>query len=458
MNSIFDIVGERFFVPLASKNRKLYMDTILFLHSLINDLFQSKENDKSRIVQSLADHLDDKVSIHILSEDSDEEIDKGMDSITKASYLINKLEDYGWLLEEAIGDGKRAIDFNNYSYNFIALIEELTLNRKPQYTSYVKNINNAIDSFDYSKIDDLQIIDKSLNEFIVELRGLRASIQRFYKNIVKNKDLINLKDLLEEFVGDYKEYFLDKSYLNLKIRDNVDGQIPQIEDKLESIFNDDKIMNKLISSIIDKENKNYDDVNEYIMDCQKRIMTNVRTIPSLIKMIDSKNKKYVSRTISVIEHLITRGEDIVGVLHRLIDYVKDNDINNNYLSIFEMKHYTFNALSRPRIKSQKVKPEPIKIDYELKDEVKAKALEILQEDKKYSIKSVNSFVLGFLKDYQERNISQLEIKGKYEFIMIISIMIFSKLPNALYELEMLDERVTINGISFNDFKLRIKGV
>ena len=57
-------------------------------------------------------------------------------------------------------------------------------------------------------------------------------------------------------------------------------------------------------------------------------------------MIDTKNNKYVTRTVSVIIHLISRGEDIEGILNRLISYVKDNDITDQYLSLFEMNHYS----------------------------------------------------------------------------------------------------------------------
>ena len=43
----------------------------------------------------------------------------------------------------------------------------------------------------------------------------------------KEIDKQNLELLLEEFTGEYKEYFFDSAYLNLKIRDNIDAVIPE---------------------------------------------------------------------------------------------------------------------------------------------------------------------------------------------------------------------------------------
>lgn len=208
MTSIYDITGDNFFTPLASKNRKIYLESILYLHSLINELFEAGENDKNKIIDALTYHLNDMVSIKIYQENSDEEVDNVLDNASKARFIINTLENCGWLIEEAIGDGKRAMDFSSHSYSLIALIEELMNNRKPSYTGYVRVLRDVIFKFDYSRIDNLEIVDKQLNDFVVSLRGLRSSIQRYYKNITKNKDSMDLEALLEEFTGEYKDVFL----------------------------------------------------------------------------------------------------------------------------------------------------------------------------------------------------------------------------------------------------------
>lgn len=457
MASIYEIVGDNFFTPLASKNRRLYVDSILYLHKLINELFEAGENDKNRIIDALAERLDDMVSIKIYQETSDEEIENTSDNVGKARHIINVLENYGWLVQESIGDGKKAMDFSSFSYNFIALIEELINNRKPVYSGYVKVLKLYVFKFDYTNIDNLDFIDKQLNDFVVSLRGLRSSIQRYYKNIAKNKDSVDLIKLLDEFTGEYKDLFFDSSYLRLKIIDNVDIEIPKIEEKLIEIFDDFLGMEKLTKARIDKDYKDYEAASKYIFDTKKRIMTNIKTIPSLIQMIDVKNNKYVTRTVSVIIHLIKRGEDIEGILNRLISYVKDDDFSDNIVSFFGIKHYSFNLLSKSRNVSPKPVPEILPLDSTISDDIKRKAFELLEEDKKYNIKHVNQYVKNFLKDYSRRKISELAINSKYEFIMIICIIMYSKLPEAIYQVNLLNERIIRNGISFNDYIVELKG-
>lgn len=451
---LYDIVGERFFAPLASRNRKVYLDTILFLHKLINELFEAEENDKTRVIDALTEHLNDMIDIRLYYDDN-EELTEDLDNRSKAIFLVNKLEDCGWLLEEEIGNGKKTLDFNDYSYKMIDLIESLIVNNKPQYTSYVRTIKNTIFVFDSTKIDDLQIVDNTLNDFVVALRGLRSNIQQFYKNITKNKNKIILEELLDEFTGEYKDYFFDSAYLNLKIRDNVDAEIPKIEEELEKILNNFENGEKLVrAQMKEKGYENYDAALVYVEQTKKRIFTNIRTIPSIIQMIDIKNEKYVSRTVSVIIHLINRGEDIEGVINRLIDYFKNDKISQNFISLFEMEHYSFNALRKPRKYKEKIKPEMIPINVEVSEETKKKTLEILEEDRKYNIYAVNNFVKSFLGDADKRKISELEIKTKYEFIMLIAILMHAYQPNAYYDIELTSERIKQNGIEFTNFIIK----
>ena len=459
MASLYDITGEKFFTPLSSRNKKVYIDTILFLKKVINELFETQENDKTKIVDILTDYLNNQASIQLYNDDSNDAFEDEMDNRFKAQLLINKLEEYDWLVEEALGNGKKTLDFNKHAYSFIFLIEEIINNSKPQYTSYIRIIKTELEQFKYNILDSLQIVDDNLKKEVDALRGLRSDIRRYYRNITKNKDKQNLELLLEEFTGEYKEYFFDKAYLNLKIRDNIDAVIPELEDRIEEIFSDFLNMEKLVKAYSDEKKVDYDEASNYVEQTRKNIMANIKAIPSIIESIDSKNEKYVTRTVSVIIHLINRGEDIEGILHRLIDYVKKNDdIDESFISLFEMKHYSFDALSKPRKYNPKPKPDMMQLDFEMDEEVKNKTLELLQEDKKYNIYAVNEFVLNFLNGYKTRKISDLDISSKYEFIMMIAIMIYSKLPNALYELELSQERIVKNGVTFNDFILKEKGV
>ena len=223
-------------------------------------------------------------------------------------------------------------------------------------------------------------------------------------------------------------------------------------DSLEEIFDDYLNMEKLINARIDKkEYDTYDKALLYVEEVKCNIMRNIKKIPDLINRIDRKNQKYVDRTISVIIHLISRGENIEGVLNRLIDYVKEESPTQPFINLFDLNYYSFAGLARPRVKSTKIIPETVELNLTVSDEKQRQDIELLLEEKKYNLKNVNNFVLNFLNGTKNKKISELSICGKYEFVMLICIMMYSKMPNAVYDLQLLEERITKDGVSFNDF-------
>ena len=456
MSTIYDITGEKFFAPLASKNRHIYINVILYLHRIINELFEGNENNKVKIVEMLAEYLDDLAYLKIYSEDSENEIEN-KDSLSKAYFLINRLEECGWIVEESIGNGIVALDFNDFSYSFIKVINELIDNYKPQYTSYIRAIKNTITSFNYTKIEDLEIIDYNLSSFVVALRQLRSNIQRYYKNITKSKDQIDLGTLLDEFTGEYKEYFFDSAYLNLKIKDNVDSEIPRIIEQLDDIFENFLQMEKLINAKVDGKDFDYEKASIYVHDMSKRIMANIKTIPSIIEMIDTKNEKYVNRTVSVIIHLINRGEDIEGILHRLIDYVKEDKVSSEFVNFFDMKHYNFASLAKPKKYNPVPKPEMISMDLTVSETAIRETFDIFKSDKRYNVASINEFILEFMGEKKYKFASDLRLDNKHEFIMLICIIMYSRLPEVVYHVEVINEKKIKNGISFNDFIIKRRG-
>lgn len=162
MASLYDTTGEKFFTPPASKNRKIYINTILFLKKVINELFETQENDKTKIVDILTDYLNNWANIKLYNYESNDEIDTEMDNRLKARLIINKLEEYEWLDEEALGNGKKTLDF--ISMTMILLIEEIINNCKPQYISYIIVIKTELEQFKYNILDSLLIVDDNLKK------------------------------------------------------------------------------------------------------------------------------------------------------------------------------------------------------------------------------------------------------------------------------------------------------
>lgn len=451
MDNIFDIVGDKFFLPLVSKNKKIYINIIVYLYELISELDESEENDDEKIKESLSRHLEDNV----FNIDYEEDMGEGE---SKSSYFIKNLKRYGWIFAENQINNSTSLNFPDYTYSFIKFMQELIQNTKRQPSGYIKQIRSAIfPGFSFDDIDSLEIVYNSLEDLTIALKSLHSNIQRYYRNITTDKTNIELETLLKHFIGEYKTDFLDKSYFNLKTRDNIDTEIPRILERMEEIFSNHTQFDKMIESIISKD-KSEQEAFMYLHNMKTKIRKNLKSIPVIINGIDNKNQKYVNRTISVLLHLINRGEDIEGILNRIIEFVKPatKDEYFDFTIFFTTKHYDYSSMYSPKAKKVKTVSEPLKFTTNItQDDIDSSVKNLLSENK-YSIKEVNNFVDKYLDGNKFKEIKLLDIESEYEIIMIISIIVNSALEESIYNLEYHGERVKKYGVSFDNFTIRRK--
>ena len=71
--------------------------------------------------------------------------------------------------------------------------------------------------------------------------------------------------------------------------------------------------------------------------------------------------------------------------------------------------------------------------------------------------NVNDYVLEFIGSRKNILASDLELDSTHEFIMLVCIIMYSKLPEVSYQIELLNNKTSKNGIRFNDFIIKLKG-
>ena len=87
------------------------------------------------------------------------------------------------------------------------------------------------------------------------------------------------------------------------------------------------------------------------------------------------------------------------------------------------------------------------MNLEVSEEIVKQTFELFKEDAKYNVFAINDFVREFLYGFNERKISELDLKDNYELIMLVCIMMYSKLPNSIYDIILLDTDVYKNAYS-----------
>ncbi len=332
---LFDIIGDNFFSPLSSKNKRLY-------HSAIIETFKVYETgsilgiDKKIVVDNLAYFLE-KNSFNLLNED-----DKDLDDLEikskrdLANFILRKMESCGWIYIDVNNDYTEILNFSDAGITIVEALlqiepiiysneesEEYIRQTTDEYHGYIYTIYSLLineENVEYGLL--ISQIYKNTKMLIRSLRKLDSRLKDYIHSVV---DTSEIKDLMEKLIS-YKQELFDQTYSKIKTSDNINKyrlpivmaleEIQRNEVKMAYIAQDYKIRTKTMDLAYKRANRDIDEVIDVF-----------NQLEDLITEIDYKNKTYINSTIGKIKFLLTEDDNIIGKLNSILKFVKTENKN-----------------------------------------------------------------------------------------------------------------------------------
>ncbi len=331
------MVPDNFFSLLASKNKRIYLASIL-------QVFKVYETgtilgiDKKIVVDDLVYFLDTNKNYLYDVEDAEDEEANPQSKRDLANYILRRMEETGWIYVDVTND---YIEVLNFSDDAIIICEAL-LNAYPQfeysddelpedfinpneYQGYIYRIYTLLtqkDNIDYALTFDLVYSDTK--QLIRSLRRLDARMKDYITSVVENTDI---KDLMEKLIS-YKNDIYDKSYSKLKIQDNIDRYRLKIITELEEMQENETIV-RAISYNYAALSKNDDEAISKAIRRIDEVIDAFNAIEEFVSELDNKNRDYINSTIGKIKFLLSEEDNVVGKLNTILKYVHDTNQKGN---------------------------------------------------------------------------------------------------------------------------------
>ncbi len=329
----FDMVPDNFFSLLSSKNKRVYLASIL-------QVFKVYETgtilgiDKKIVVDDLTYFLETNKNYLFDAEDEDDEESNPNTKRDLANYILRRMEECGWIYVDVTND---YVEILNFSDDAIIICEAL-INAYPQfeysddelpadyinpneYHGYIYSINSLLsqkDNVDYALT--FSLVYSNTKQLIRALRRLDARMKEYITSVVENTDI---KNLMERLIA-YKNDIYDTSYTKLKIADNIDRYRLSIITRLEEMQSNESIINAISKNYLPFTKTAEQAVDKAIRQIDE-VIDAFNAIEDFINEIDLKNKNYINSTIGKIKFLLTEEDNVVGKLNTILKYVKDSN-------------------------------------------------------------------------------------------------------------------------------------
>lgn len=444
----FELVNDKFFSPFTSVNKNLNYDLLCLINSKMNN--EMKQFPRDEVIAWLVDYLEN-CPISIIDDET------GKSDISDIKIVAsNKLRYFltcGWLVDE--NDSKTLKTTYQMDSNAIFILnamEEIVKNdtRPVEYTGYVYNIYSSLKNFQFNHATDIvEQMYKNTKELMDRLRGLNVSIKKYLKNLISN-DALSPREILDQFLVEYQDKVVLKTFDNLRIKDNPSKYKNSIINDIKTLLEEPNF-SKMVEEYINKKKngekneENQKEADAFFSESLEYVLEQFNYIEDNLESLNRRNTKYATTAKSRIAFLLNEEVDIEG---KIIDLLKNIAKTDDYIdedtpfSIFDLGKLDENSLYAPRIIRKKAN---VQIDavHDAIDEIELqKARERLLNETKFNCSSVDKFIRNQLRERKSTTASQMEINGIEDVIMVFLAGLYS-------QNKMVSYSITYNSKTFN---------
>lgn len=458
---MYQILGEQFFVPLSSPNKRVYWECICKLFSIMNyQLSFGVERDV--LVEELQYYFEQAQAIDLVDEDVE-----GKSARDKANWMLRRLEYYGWIDIETDKSYVQRVNFKESSVKVIKTLLDIAEGRQIEYQGYIYTIYSLVrGNMENPGIALLSIVENT-DMLITGLKNLNSSIKRYIDDLTKYKTPAEIMDVL---FNDYITNIVDKAYHRLLTSDNVSKFRPEIVERLESKSRSKTFIEKASEELASIKELSAEDAQELVYQYLHQVVEAFQSMDEILSEINEKNGKYQRAAINRAKFYLIGGEDVRGQLKDIVSVMNEQinreelDLNGiyriNYLDeLIKLYHVSVideKSLYKPIEGKKNFSPTPIddvQPDFALREEKLRKMMEKLE--KVLEPEKINSYIDLQLGTRKNMKASELPMTDVEDFVKLIYVRLYGQRKNMGYHVVLGDE-ININGFEFRDFTIARK--
>lgn len=465
-NNLFDIIGDGFFKPLTSKNRRIYMDCL----NIIYDSYKyelSYGADREDIITNLIDYFDSTETDIIY--DLEEDIDNVGDSRRKATMFLRNLKMYGWLDSDITYNQKERITMPSHAIQMMGLFAGITNKNEAEYSNDIYSIysllkNTELQNSPYQQI--IQPVQERTANLFSSLKALNTNIKDFIDELTTGKDL-------NDFFDNFSAYYSDigsGAYKRLKTTDNISKFRNAIKTQLHIYLSNEELLEKTILDYQQRKNVvDYEEARDAVTNEIQALLNEFYQYDDIIAEIDKKHAKYNANAVERARFLLSSSSNIDSKISKILqmmslDFNRSKEKNLN-IDIDEKTGEIFNLYTQQFINEESLSPIKISkqitdiddiednylLDIELREEMERELNKNLQNS--FSHKNINMFVSDLLKDMKTVSASEVMLANKRDAIRLICVEFYGWNDKSDYAIKEKDNYVETEYITFKDFEI-----
>ena len=458
---MFQVISDRFFMPLASPNRKIYWECISKLFTVMNHQL-SFGIERDVLVEELQYYFEQEHAIEIEDEDI-----AGKSSRDKANWMLRRLEYYGWIEVETDKSYIQRVNFKDYAVKIIKTLLEIEEGKQIEYQGYIYVIYSLVRGNTDKPGTVLLSILENTDMLITGLKNLNSGIKRYIDELTRYKTPAEIMDVL---FNDYIENIVDKAYHRLLTSDNVAKFRPEIVERLENKSRSRAYIEKASAEIAAILEIPIEQAVERVYQYIHTIIDAFKNLDDILAEINQKNTQYQRAAVNRAQFFMIGTEDVRGQIKEILSGINE-EINKENMDLGGIYRISFideliriysstfldeKSLYVPIEGKKEFKPGAI--EHEVPDmEMRQNKIRKMMErmERVLNPQKINQYVFQCMQEKEIMQASELPLNTPEDFVHIIYIRLYGQRKNMKYTIES-GEEINVKGYRFRDYSIRKK--
>ncbi len=445
MNELLKIPQE-FWNLFRSSNRFIYIEALIAIYDeyLFNDYFLTRET----CIRLVSEHFEGR----LIDVSADDDVIQPDANEPTSTQIVNKLVTFTWLKKvEDYVNFRTNITIPDYAAIFIEAFVKLDNPEEQEADIEIQNIYSNL----YSFYNDKKLGIEMLNSAKLNATKLNRSLQIMLHNMDRFFESLLGKTTYEEVLTEHLEVFVEtevnKKYGLLKTSDNFYKYKNDIKDLLRQLQEDESRLYILKrKTLSENPKKTEEEIDTAYNDLIYEIDRSISNMENRIVHIDAEHSKYIRATVSRMEYLLNRDQNLKGNLITLLNTIgnsENDEVTKKTTEIIRINDFTINtedSFYKKRTRKVVLEESDDPEEYQEADLSKEEILKANKRTARYSKANIESFILDNMKE-DIYKVSEHPIISKREFELMILAFDYSYRMKSPFVLVDAPEKTIVTG-------------
>ncbi len=440
---LFEQIPANLFSVLAGPLKEMHADLLFLVYEQLRNTIYTLS--RETVIDLFCEYLETAETPEEWPEEEEEE-EYGPVTSTRerASQLLRRFMETGWVLQEQHYDYTLKISLPDYALFLLETLDKIRTGYRMEFRGRVLSVYQNLTGEESMSYVALQQAREDTAELIRGLTSLNHNIKKYTEKLLEVKDP---HEVISQIFDEYQVRVLGEQYYRLKTSEHISKYRTGILSRVnEWKANRTEIVSQAARMVEEKQVEERVEGENLLYDWLEFIEESFGSMDEILEEIDRRNTQYARSAVEKLRFQLQQGRGMEQQMVELLRYLAEKARREGeqeqppgevarLIRVFRQRAVDELSIKMPAREKKEHEPRPLEV-VEINREIRKSKLKRFRRrvQEEITIQEINRYVDSLLKDKSELPLGEVPLETRDHWVKLIYILLYSRSPRAEYKL------------------------